>query len=109
MEFEETLSQLVTFTDRGFIIFLLAFFTPAVVAENITRTEHNLHRKLFQSYKPDVMPIKSKSETIEISVDIFIMNIDNTDEKRKTFIIRRFLKVKWINQFLREVRGTIEM
>ena len=93
----------------GFFIFLLAFFTPAVVEENITRTEHDLHRKLFQSYKPDVMPIKNKSEMMEISVDIFIMNIDNTDEKRKTFIVRGFLKVKWINQFLREDRGTMDM
>ena len=84
----------------GFIIFLLASFTPALVANNITRTEQELHRKLFEFYNPDVMPIKNKSETIDISMDIFIMNIDNIDEKSQTFSIRGFLEVKWTDQFL---------
>ena len=46
------------------------------------------------------MPIRNKSDMIDISVDIFVMNIDNIDEKSQTFSVRAFLEVKWTNQFL---------
>ena len=70
----------------GFIIFILIILTPAkLVADNITLTEQELHRKLFSFCNPNIMPIKNKSDTICISVDIFIINIDNIDEKSQIF------------------------
>ena len=69
-------------------------------AENNTVAEHELHKKLFESYNPDIMPVLNKSEPMEISLDIYIMNIDAIDEKSQTFTIRAFMENKWTDQFL---------
>lgn len=68
--------------------------------DNKTLTEYELHRKLFDVYNPDIMPVLNKSEPIEVSMDIFLMNIDNIDEKSQTFTIRAFLENSWTDQFL---------
>ena len=78
----------------GFIIFILIILSPAkLVADNITLTEQELHRKLFNFCNPDIMPIKNKSDRIYISVDIFIINIDNIDEKSQIFQFVDFWKL----------------
>ena len=83
------------------VFFLITFcFTPALFKNNITRTEQELHRSLFELYNSDVIPIINKSDTVNVSVDIFIMSINNIDEKSQTFTLRGFLEVKWTDQFL---------
>ena len=82
------------------VFFLIFCFTPALFTNNITRTEQELHRSLFELYNSDVIPIINKSDTVNVSVDIFIMSINNIDEKSQTFTLRGFLEVKWTDQFL---------
>ena len=67
---------------------------------NETLTEVDLHRALFKFYNPDIMPIKNKSKTIEVNLEIYIMNIDNIDEKSQTFTIRAFLENSWKDEYL---------
>ena len=52
-------------------------------------------------YNPDVLPIIGKSDTVNVSVDIYIMSVNNIDEKDQTFTLRGFLEVKWTDQFLK--------
>ena len=68
--------------------------------ENKSTVEHNLHSVLFDSYNPDIIQILNKSEAIEISLDINVINIDNIDEKSQTFTIRAFLENRWTDHFL---------
>ena len=82
------------------VIFLISFFLPALFTNNITRTEQELHRSLFELYNSDVIPIINKSDTVNVSVDIFIKSIINIDEKSQTFTLHGFLEVKWTDQFL---------
>ena len=49
----------------------------------------------------DVLPIIGKSDTVNVSVDIYIMSVNNIDEKDQTFTLRGFLEVKWTDQFLK--------
>ena len=84
----------------SWIVFFLFLLGGAFSAENKTLSEFELHKKLFEFYNPDIMPVLNKSEPIEISLDIFVMNIDNIDEKSQTFTIRAFLENRWTDQFL---------
>ena len=70
----------------SYITFLL-IVGDTLCTNNITTTEHDLHKELFDSYNPDIIPILNKSEAIEISLEIYVMNIDNIDEKTQTFTI----------------------
>ena len=40
-------------------------------------------------------------DTVNVSVDIYIMSVNNIDEKDQTFTLRGFLEVKWTDQFLK--------
>ena len=82
------------------LVFCFLFLGGVVWAENETVTEFELHKKLFEFYNPDIMPILNKSEPIEITLEIYVMNIDNIDEKSQTFTIRAFLENRWTDQFL---------
>ena len=83
------------------LIILLALFTPALFMDNFTRREWKLHQTLFEDYNPDVIPINGLSDTVNVSVDVFIMSIHSIDEKDQTFTLRGFLEVKWTDQFLK--------
>ena len=82
------------------LLYFLLFLGGTASAENKTVTEFELHKKLFEFYNPDIMPVLNKSEPIEITIDIYVMNIDNIDEKSQTFTIRAFLENRWTDQFL---------
>ena len=82
------------------IVLIFALFVQSVSMENETLTEADLHRHLFEYYNPDIMPLRNKSEPIEVSVDLYVMNIDNIDEKSQTFTIRAFLENSWKDEFL---------
>ena len=83
------------------LIILLALFTPALFMDNFTGRERELHQTLFEDYNPDVIPINGLSDTVNVSIDIFIMSINSINEKDQTFTLRGFLEVKWTDQFLK--------
>ena len=83
------------------VVILFASPLEAVLESNKTLTETDLHLKLFESYNPDVMPIRNKSEAIEVSIDLYVMSIDNIDEKSQTFTVRGFMENKWTDAFLK--------
>ena len=82
------------------ILFLL-LSVRSIHANNEAQMEVALHKKLFESYNPDVMPVENISKPIEVSIDLYIWNIDNIDEKSQTFTIRAFLENRWENSFLK--------
>ena len=87
------------------MVFILLLFLSlsigSICANNETHMEVALHKKLFESYNPEVMPVNNISEPMEVAIYIYIWNIDNIDEKKQTFSIRAFLEVVWVNSFLK--------
>ena len=82
------------------IILLFSLLAEVISETNKTRTETDLHMMLFDSYNPDVMPVKNKSDAIIISIELFLMNLDSIDEKKQTFTVRGFMENKWRNRHL---------
>jgi hypothetical protein len=63
-------------------------------------TELDLHFKLFSNYNPNVMPNIDKSSPLEVTIDMYLMSVDDVDAKRQTFSIKGFLEFSWKNEFL---------
>ncbi|XP_045173928.2 acetylcholine receptor subunit alpha-1-B-like [Mercenaria mercenaria] len=63
-------------------------------------SEANLHKDLFSDYNPNVMPQENKSVPVNVTLDMYLMSIDNVDEKRQTITIKAFLEIKWRDAFL---------
>ncbi|XP_045170861.2 acetylcholine receptor subunit alpha-1-B-like [Mercenaria mercenaria] len=67
----------------------------------VSLPEVNLHKDLFSDYNPNVLPQENKSKAINVTLDMYLMSIDNIDEKRQTITVKAFLEIKWIDAFLR--------
>ena len=79
---------------------VLAYLSAILCLCNAILTEKDLHTKLFDGYKADVMPRSNISENIPITLDMQILSIESIDEKKQTCTIRAFLEVKWKDKFL---------
>ncbi|XP_045170859.2 neuronal acetylcholine receptor subunit alpha-7-like [Mercenaria mercenaria] len=66
----------------------------------LNHSEVNLHKDLFSDYNPNVMPQENKSVPVNVTLDMYLMSIDNIDEKRQTITIKAFLEIKWKDAFL---------
>lgn len=71
-----------------------------IYANCCNRTETDLHERLFYRYNHNVMPIRNKSKPMEITLDMYLMSIDNINEKRQTITIKAFLESSWKDEFL---------
>lgn len=63
-------------------------------------TEFDLHEVLFKSYNPNVMPNRDKTTEFHVRLDMYLMSIDNINEKRQTITIKAFLESTWTDEFL---------
>ncbi|XP_053376500.1 acetylcholine receptor subunit alpha-1-B-like [Mercenaria mercenaria] len=57
-------------------------------------------KKLFLDYNPNVLPQENKSTPVNVTLDMFLMSVDNIDEKRQTITIKAYLEMKWRDAFL---------
>ncbi|XP_060561279.1 neuronal acetylcholine receptor subunit beta-4-like [Ruditapes philippinarum] len=76
---------------------IVRFYTHANYSN---MTERDLHEKLFYKYNTNVMPNLNKSRPMEVTVDMYLMSIDNINEKRQTITIKAFLESFWKDEFL---------
>ncbi|KAL4223929.1 hypothetical protein ACF0H5_017391 [Mactra antiquata] len=63
-------------------------------------TESDLHRRLFKDYLPDVKPHLDKETPLEVTLNMYLMSIDNINEKRQTITVRGFMELTWTDDFL---------
>ena len=82
------------------LLFVLCESTGTISDHNVTFAEIDLHRKLFELYNPDIMPVRNRSESLEVTAILYIMSIDNIDERSQTFTMRGFMEYKWRDEFL---------
>ena len=62
--------------------------------------EFDLHKNLFEQYNPNVMPRANASSPICVSIEMFLLSVDEINEKQQTIRIRAFLEMKWMDSFL---------
>ncbi|XP_045170862.2 acetylcholine receptor subunit alpha-1-B-like [Mercenaria mercenaria] len=67
----------------------------------VSLPEVNLHKDLFSDYNPNVLPQENNSKPLNVTLDMYLMSIENIDEKRQTITIKAFLEIKWRDAFLR--------
>ena len=83
------------------LLFVLLYVILYSYAENATgKSVNELHNMLFENYNSNVMPVKNRSNPITIAVDLYLMSVDNIDEKRQTFTVRAFLEITWKDEYL---------
>lgn len=63
-------------------------------------TEYDLHERLFKLYNPNIMPLRNKSEQQKVTMDMYLMSVDNINEKRQTITVKAFLECTWRDEFL---------
>lgn len=63
-------------------------------------TEFHLHKTLFAEYNPNVMPNENKSSAVKVTLDMYLMSIDNIDERKQTITVKAFLEIVWRDDFL---------
>ena len=66
---------------------------------NVTtsRTENELHKHLFKTYIPDIIPTLDDKPVI-VNIEFFLIAIDDVDEKKQTIAVRAFLEVTWVDE-----------
>lgn len=88
----------------GIYLFIaLVFFYICVEVHGNTGEsydETDLQRHLFQNYNRNVMPRTNRSKPLCVSIEMYLLSIDEIDEKRQTISIRAFLELKWNDAFL---------
>lgn len=67
---------------------------------NLTRTENDLHKFLFKDYNTNIMPKLNKTTPIHVLLDMYLLAIENIDERRQSITVRVFLEISWTDQFL---------
>ncbi|XP_045173813.2 neuronal acetylcholine receptor subunit alpha-5-like [Mercenaria mercenaria] len=85
---------------RTHLILTVIFLQCWEQARSLNNSEINLHKDLFSDYNPNVMPQQNKSTPVNVTLDMYLMSIDNVDEKRQTITIKAFLEIKWRDAFL---------
>lgn len=78
-----------------FVILLCLSLTKAS-----NHTELDLHKLLFENYNPNVLPNKNTSTPIVVNIGLYVVSIDNIDEKRQSMTIRATLGAAWTDEFL---------
>ncbi|KAL4223970.1 5-hydroxytryptamine receptor 3A [Mactra antiquata] len=63
-------------------------------------TETDLQKILFENYSTNVLPHVNKSTPIEVEIDLYLISIDNVDEKKQSITIRATLEISWKDDFL---------
>lgn len=81
-----------------FTVLFLAFNVGIGTTAN--HAERELHTKLFMNYNPDVKPMLNVSEPVNIYLKLYLMSIDNIDERKQSFSVRAFMEIRWIDEYL---------
>lgn len=82
---------------KAFILMLIGF---PVYTCSTGLSEYDLHNTIFANYSSNVMPHENKSTPVKIILDMYLMSIDNIDEKRQTITIKAFLEIVWRDDYL---------
>lgn len=80
------------------IVFIISHYGTFVNSSNFT--EFDLHEVLFKKYNPNVMPNRDKTTELSVRLDMYLMSIDNINEKRQTITIKAFLESVWTDEYL---------
>lgn len=85
-----------------FICVVDGFNVNQTIFENDTKefTELDLHEELFKRYNRNVMPKMNKTNPICVTLELYLLSVDEIDEKQQTIRIRAFLELKWVDEFL---------
>ena len=81
-------------------MYLLAGMFHTIGGANSNLTEVDLHEILFHRYKPNIMPKTEASLPISVNIEMYLLSVENIDEKRQTMSIRAFLEITWKDAFL---------
>ena len=88
-------------TKTNILALIIIVLEQYLVSSNILNSsEVKLHKDLFKDYNPNVIPRKNELLPIDVTLDMFLMSIDNINEKRQTISIKAFLEIKWTDSFL---------
>lgn len=84
--------------------YIVASCSVLLVAEvncsNVTFNESVLHATLFEGYNRDIMPRHNTSKPMQVTIDTFLLSIDNIDEKRQSLTVLALLEIVWKDEFL---------
>lgn len=69
-------------------------------ASSTNVAEFHLHKTLFAKYNPNVMPNENRSTPIKVTLDMYLMSIDDIDERKQTITVKAFLEIVWRDDFL---------
>ncbi|KAH3704318.1 hypothetical protein DPMN_079374 [Dreissena polymorpha] len=84
-----------------YLLVLWCIDSLGVQCDNDTQTEHDLHKRLFQTYNSNTMPCHATSlDPFNVSIELYLMSIDEINELRQTISIMAFLEITWKDRFL---------
>ncbi|KAH3704315.1 hypothetical protein DPMN_079371 [Dreissena polymorpha] len=84
-----------------YLLVLWCHDSLGVQGDNDTQTEHDLHKRLFQTYNSNIMPRHATSlDPFDVGIELYLMSIDEINELSQTISIMAFLEITWKDRFL---------
>nr|XP_034339162.1 neuronal acetylcholine receptor subunit alpha-6-like [Crassostrea gigas] len=87
---------------RTFLCGFVFFYCLSLIGGQETENVRNILNEIFeiQKYDKRIRPVRNESQSIGVSVSLFISGINYLDEKTGVFSVTGFLQVTWRDEFL---------